>query len=166
VKARRLRAFVDFLGTEYGGRVRSMSRVAPDMVRRQLLAVPGIGPETADAILLYAVGFPVFVVDAYTRRAFRRLGFIDGDEDYETVQDLFTGNLPADAELFNDYHAQVVALGKDYCRPRPVCTPCPLDRVCRKVGVGRANMVPGKGASRFRRESRPREVQAERATGS
>jgi endonuclease III related protein len=135
VKARRVRAFLDFLGAEYGGRVEAMRAEEPGCLREKLLAVVGIGPETADSIILYAVGHPVFVVDAYTRRIFTRLGWIDGGEPYDEVQRLFTERLAADAALYNDFHAQIVALGKDVCRPVPRCGECPLDDVCPKRGL-------------------------------
>jgi endonuclease-3 related protein len=135
VKARRLRAFLDFLGAEYGGRVAAMRSEEPAPLRRKLLEVPGIGPETADSIALYAAGHPVFVVDAYTRRVFARLGLLRGDETYAEVQRFFEDRLPRDAALFNDYHAQVVHLGKDVCRPRPRCPECPLEDLCPKAAV-------------------------------
>ena len=135
VKARRLRAFLEFLGDEYGGRVESMRAESPAGLRGKLLAVPGIGPETADSIALYAVGHPHFVVGAYTRRVFSRLGLLRGDEPYADVQGLFEERLPRDALLFGDYHAQLVRLGKDHCRPRPRCETCPLDVLCPKRGL-------------------------------
>jgi endonuclease-3 related protein len=135
VKARRVRAFLDFLGREYGGRVEAMRSEEPGRLRQQLLGVPGIGPETADSIILYAVGRPVFVVDAYTRRIFARLGWIGGREPYEEIQRLFTDRLPTDAALYNDFHAQIVSLGKDVCRPVPRCGECPLDDLCPKRGL-------------------------------
>jgi endonuclease-3 related protein len=135
VKARRLRAFLDFLEREYGGRVRAMAREEPWSLRAKLLAVPGIGRETADSIALYAAGLPLFVIDAYTRRVFSRLGLIEGDEPYDVVQRVFMAALPAEADLFNDYHAQVVILAKDVCRARPACEVCPLREMCPRVGV-------------------------------
>jgi endonuclease III related protein len=135
VKARRLRAFLDFLGSQYGGRVEAMSRDEPSSLRRKLLAVSGIGPETADAIGLYAAGHPVFVVDAYTRRIFGRLGLLQGDEPYADVQRVFEDALPRDVALYNDYHAQLVRLGKDVCRPRPRCAECPLEDLCPKTVI-------------------------------
>jgi endonuclease III related protein len=135
VKARRLAAFVDFLGREYGGRVEAMAVRDPRFVRAQLLAVPGIGRETADSIALYAAGLPLFVIDAYTRRVFGRLGMIRGDESYDALQDYFMTELGADAGLFNDYHAQIVMHAKDVCRPRPCCARCPLDSICPRVGL-------------------------------
>ena len=141
VKAGRLAAFVDFLGREYGGRVEAMAERDARALREQLLAVRGIGRETADSIALYAAGLPLFVVDAYTRRVFGRLGMIRGDESYDALQDYFMTELAADADLFNDYHAQIVIHAKDICRPRPHCARCPLDSICPRVGVFRPQQV-------------------------
>ena len=142
VKARRLRAFLDFLGAEYGGRVERMRGERPSVLRRKLLAVPGIGPETADSIALYAAGKPLFVVGAYTRRVFSRLGLLqarrvahDATGGYEKVQRYLMDRLPRDAALYNDYHAQLVRLGKEHCRPRPRCAGCPLDDLCPRHGL-------------------------------
>ena len=135
VKAKRLAAFVAFLGREYGGRVESMSSREPRALRAQLLAVPGIGRETADSIALYAASLPLFVIDAYTRRVFGRLGMIRGDEAYDELQRWFMDGLATDAALFNEYHAQIVIHAKDVCRKRPLCSRCPLDSSCPKVGV-------------------------------
>jgi endonuclease-3 related protein len=134
VKARRLAAFLDFL-ERYGGRPLALAQEPLAEVKAKLLRVKGIGPETADSILLYAAGLPVFVVDAYTRRIFTRLGFLDGRESYGEIQGVFEGHLPRDAALFNDYHAQIVRLGKEVCRTRPLCGRCPLERLCPKRGV-------------------------------
>jgi endonuclease-3 related protein len=142
VKARRLRAFLDFLATAYGGRVEAMRAEAPRALRLKLLAVPGVGPETADSIALYAAGHPLFVVDAYTRRVFARLGRLRGDESYDEAQRFFEERLPRDAALYNDYHAQLVRLGKDHCRPRPRCSTCPLDDLCPKRGVSSMSGEP------------------------
>ena len=133
VKAKRLGAFVDFLGREYGGRIETMAARDPRVLREQLLGVPGIGRETADSIVLYAVGLPLFVIDAYTRRVFRRLGVIRGDEGYDELQRRFMDELPEEAGLFNDFHAQIVMQARDICRPRPQCARCPLDSLCPKV---------------------------------
>jgi endonuclease-3 related protein len=135
VKARRVAAFLSFLGSEFGGSVVAMRGAEPCELRRRLLAVHGIGRETADSIALYAARRPLFVVDAYTRRVFTRLGLIRGDEAYDDVQRIFMQRLPADASLFNDYHAQIVRLAKDICRPRPRCGECPLEDLCPKHGV-------------------------------
>jgi endonuclease III related protein len=135
VKARRLAGFVAFLGREYGGRVGAMSREDPWELRAKLLAVPGIGRETADSIALYAAGVPLFVVDAYTRRVFSRLGLVGGHEPYDALQRFFMDNLPRDTALYSDYHAQIVRLAQTACRTRPLCGRCPLEGVCPKRGV-------------------------------
>ncbi len=130
VKARRVAAFVAFLGSEYGGRVSAMAADGPESLRSKLLAVNGIGPETADSIALYAAGKPVFVVDGYTRRVFSRLGLVAADEPYGALQRFFADVLPQDAALYGDYHAQIVELAKDVCRPRPRCGECALGDIC------------------------------------
>jgi endonuclease-3 related protein len=135
LKARRVAAFVRFLEREYGGRVAAMAGEEAAPLRQKLLAVDGIGPETADSIALYAAGLPLFVVDAYTRRIFSRLGLVSGSESYDRIQRFFMDCLPRDAALFNDYHAQIVRLGKEACRARPLCGRCPLERLCPKRGV-------------------------------
>jgi endonuclease-3 related protein len=157
VKARRVIAFVRFVGREYAGRIAGMRREPPASLRRKLLAVKGIGQETADAIALYAAGQPNFVVDAYTRRIFERLGLLREGESYETVQRLFTDSLPVDAHLYNDYHAQLVELAKQACRAQPCCRRCPLDDLCPKRGVRPARPASGAAAGsgvRSRRRSR------------
>lgn len=98
-------------------------------VRRELLGLDGIGPETADSILLYAARFPTFVVDAYTIRVGRRLGWFDTDR-YDEVKAFFESRLPRDVSLYREYHALLVAHGKEICRPRPRCDACPLRDVC------------------------------------
>lgn len=135
VKARRLRALLDFLGARYAGRAEAMSAEDPRRLRAALLEIEGIGRETADSIVLYAAGLPLFVIDAYTRRVFSRLGLVSGGEPYDALQEFFMRRLPRDASLYNDYHAQIVRLGKDVCRPRPRCTLCPLDAICPRRGV-------------------------------
>jgi endonuclease-3 related protein len=135
VKAKRVAAFIEFLGREFGGRVEAMSAREPRVLRAQLLDVSGIGRETADSIILYAAGLPVFVIDAYTRRVFGRLGLIGGDESYDALQERFLSELPSDPGLFNDYHAQIVTHAKETCRPRPRCLECALRSMCPRVGV-------------------------------
>lgn len=125
-KARRLRAFVDFLWTRYGGALRRMAAVPLPALRRELLSIRGIGPETADAILLYAVGRPVFVADAYTRRILARHRLVPPRIPYEPLRAFLERHLPQDPALFNEYHALLVAVGKAYCRSRPRCEACPL----------------------------------------
>jgi endonuclease-3 related protein len=97
------------------------------VLRPKLLSVNGIGPETADSILLYAFDKPIFVVDAYTRRLLYRHNFIAGNEDYHAVQEKFTRSLDCNAQIFNEYHALIVRLGKEYCKPKPLCGQCLLN---------------------------------------
>jgi len=127
IKAGRLRNLLRFLVERYDGSLCAMFQTAPAALREQLLGVHGIGPETADSILLYAGGFPVFVVDTYTHRIFARHGWIGFDADYHAIQDYFQGGLPDDAALYNEYHALLVYAGKHYChKSRPDCPQCPL----------------------------------------
>lgn len=127
VKAQRLRHLLEHLSRRHGGSVARMLRTPAAALREELLGVKGIGPETADSILLYAAGHAVFVVDAYTRRIFSRHGMIDPAAGYAELQGLFARALPAEPQLFNEYHALIVRLGKDFCRARaPRCADCPL----------------------------------------
>ena len=126
VKARRLKAFLDVLWQRFGGGFARLRLRPLAELRADLLSVPGIGPETADAILLYAAGRPVFVVDAYTRRVLARHRLVPPDIGYEPLRALFERHLPSDSVLFNEYHALLVAVGKRYCRRRPLCGSCPL----------------------------------------
>jgi endonuclease-3 related protein len=127
-KAKRLRAFLELI-RKYGG-LDKLFALPVEELREALLSVPGIGPETADSIVLYAVGKPVFVVDAYTRRILVRLGLIEGGETYEELRDLFESNLPRDPELYKEYHALFVRHGKEHCRVRPHCKGCPISELC------------------------------------
>ncbi len=127
VKAKRLKAFIHFLMNDYHGSMNRMKREKVDTLRTKLLHVHGIGPETADSILLYALDKPVFVIDAYTKRSLSRHNLIRYDESYERVQDLFHAILKRDTELFNEYHALFVRLGKTFCRNKPMCDRCPLE---------------------------------------
>jgi endonuclease-3 related protein len=106
-----------------------------DQLRQDLLSVKGIGPETADSIILYAAGKPAFVVDAYTRRILERLGVHPG-KTYDQVAEWFTVGIPGEVALFNNYHAALVELAKDFCRKDPTCGGCPLHPVC-PTGQGR-----------------------------
>jgi endonuclease-3 related protein len=155
VKARRVAAFLEFLGREYGGRVEAMATEDPAVLRARLLSVTGIGRETADSIALYAAGRPLFVVDTYTRRIFGRLGLLEGDETYDEVQRFFMDRLPCDADLYNDYHAQIVLHGKDVCRTVPRCGECVLAHLCRKRGVDRRGPRARLGATRLRSAATP-----------
>jgi len=127
VKAKRLKNLVGFIRDRYSGSLGKMFSRDPAELRRGLLSVNGIGPETADAILLYAANMPFFVVDAYTKRVFSRHAFIAPDAAYDDVRNLFMDNLPADARLYNEFHALIVRLGKEHCRKKnPLCKLCPL----------------------------------------
>lgn len=130
-KAGKLKRFVRFLDlkSDSSKPLHRLRRQPPAQTRRELLEVNGIGPETADSILLYALEKPVFVVDAYTRRIFSRHGWIQGNEKYEKIRGWFEKNLSRSVRLWNDYHAQIVEIGKRYChRRRPDCLSCPLYR--------------------------------------
>lgn len=126
-KARKLKAFSGFLRRRHGGSLARMFGTPTAELREQLLAVHGIGPETADSILLYAGGHPVFVVDAYTHRILGRHQLASAKPDYESVQSFFEANLPKDAALYNEFHALLVNVGKNWCRKsQPRCEECPL----------------------------------------
>ncbi|WP_028571681.1 endonuclease III domain-containing protein [Desulfonatronum lacustre] len=126
-KAKKLRNFLDFLDREQALDLKSLALLDTVELRVRLLAVNGIGPETADSILLYALDRPVFVVDAYTARICNRHGLVPEDVDYDALQDLFLSHLPERVEHYNEYHALLVRVGKQWCRKRePRCDGCPL----------------------------------------
>lgn len=127
-KARRLRAAAETI--EQHGGLAAFLALPQDELRRALLDTHGIGPETADAIALYAAGRPIFVIDAYTKRLFRRLGLGPRADGYDAWQRWFEEGLPADAPLFQRYHGYVVLHGKALCRTQPRCAPCPLRPRC------------------------------------
>jgi len=126
-KAKKLKAFVRFLYSNYGGSLTQMFRAPTAELREKLLSVHGIGPETADSILLYAGNHPVFVVDAYTHRIFGRHEITDGKPNYEKVRALIENSIPPQPALFNEFHALIVNIGKTWCRKSvPRCELCPL----------------------------------------
>jgi len=128
IKAVRIKNFLKFFFDNYDANVKNMSKGNLAYLRKQLLSVNGIGPETADSILLYALNKPVFVVDAYTKRVLLRHNLIKENADYHEVQNIFMQNLKHDIKLFNEYHALLVKLGKDFCRKNnPRCEICPLE---------------------------------------
>jgi endonuclease-3 related protein len=129
-KSRTLREFVAWLFTHHAGSLERMFAGDWQELRRMLLAVRGIGPETADSILLYAGDKPTFVVDSYTRRLFHRLGFLPESAGYDLTRRMFMDSLPADVQLFNEYHALIVEQCKRFCRKKPVCEGCPLSAIC------------------------------------
>ncbi len=126
-KARKLKAFADWLGAKYNDDLDRLFKQGIPEIRRQLLGVYGIGEETADSIILYAGYKPVFVIDAYTRRIISRLGLAPPNNRYSAYQTLFTANLPSDVKLFNEYHALLVRLAKEVCRTKPLCHKCCLN---------------------------------------
>jgi endonuclease-3 related protein len=126
VKARRLRNLLALVVHRYDGSLEAMFQTRLPELREQLLGVRGIGPETADSILLYAGGMPTFVVDTYTHRVLARHGWIGFDADYYELKDHCEGGLPQDASLMNEFHALLVRVGKEHCRKRPVCRGCAL----------------------------------------
>ena len=126
VKTRRLRNFCRYLVERYRGSMKRLAAQPLDVLRAELLAVNGIGPETADDILLYACDKPVFVVDAYTRRIFSRHGLCAPDIAYEPLRALFERNLEPALHLYKEYHGLIVFVGKDFCRRTPKCAECPL----------------------------------------
>lgn len=129
IKAKRLKNFIARVYDSFGDDIEAFLDRPVEVLRQDLLSVNGIGPETADSVILYAAGKCTFVVDAYSCRILLRHYLIDADCDYEAVKELLESNLPRDRELFNDFHAQLVAVGKNYCRPRSRCAGCPLERL-------------------------------------
>ena len=126
IKAKRLKTFIKWFMENYEGKIEKLKTVDTAILREQLLSVKGIGNETADSILLYALGKPTFVVDAYTYRVFSRHRLIPEETTYEEIKDFFESNLKRDLKLFNEYHAQIVEVGKTFCRTKPLCDKCPL----------------------------------------
>ncbi|MFC1709596.1 endonuclease III domain-containing protein [Candidatus Omnitrophota bacterium] len=127
IKSKRLKNVLGFMQKRYSGNLNRMQKVDTLELRKQLLDVNGVGLETADSILLYAFHKPIFVVDAYTKRIFSRLKIFSPNPSYGDIQKLFMDNLRLDAKLFNEYHALIVKLGKDYCKKnKPKCKECPI----------------------------------------
>lgn len=127
VKTDRLKSFVRFLVTNFSGDMERMKIEDSLSLRKKLLSVHGIGPETADSILLYALNKPVFVIDAYTKRVLSRHGILSYKATYDEYQRLFHKELDEDVSLFNEYHALIVRVGKDFCKSTPQCQKCPLN---------------------------------------
>lgn len=126
IKSKRLKSFIDFLTKHYNGSMKQMKSEDTNTIKEKLLSVNGIGPETADSILLYALEKPIFVVDAYTKRVLSRHNIMSHDESYDRFQGLFYLSLKKDVRLYNEYHALFVRVGKTFCKPKPVCAGCPL----------------------------------------
>ena len=128
VKTKRLKEFLHFLINHYKGSMENMKTEDTRSIRKKLLNINGIGPETADSILLYALEKPVFVIDAYTKRVLARHKLVSEQATYHEIQEMFHKSLSKNTALFNEYHALFVKLGKDFCKPKPKCRECPLDR--------------------------------------
>ena len=126
IKAKRLRNLLEMIVKDYGGDLERLFSESTATLREKLLRVKGIGAETADSIVLYAAQRPVFVVDAYTFRVLARHSMILDHATYEELQDLFMTHLPEDVQMYNEFHALIVRLGKTFCRKRPLCLECPL----------------------------------------
>jgi endonuclease-3 related protein len=126
IKARRVKNFLDFFAHRFHGSLEEMAQEDLRFLRPALLEIKGIGPETADSILLYAMHKPTFVVDAYTFRVLSRHDLAPESSSYDELQGLFMENLPADVPLYQEFHALLVKVGKEFCRPRPRCPSCPL----------------------------------------
>ena len=129
IKAKRLKNFLDWLFEDYEGDVSNLEGVQTERLREEMLAIKGVGRETADSILLYALDRPVFVVDAYTARIAVRHELIEPDADYEQLRYLFESNLTEDVGLFNEYHALLVRAGKEFCKTQARCPGCPLEKL-------------------------------------
>lgn len=125
-KALKIKAFLQFVQHEYRGSIKKMFNSPTKILREQLLSIKGIGPETADCILLYAGDHLSFVVDLYTYRIMTRHGWAEEEIDYHGLQELFESNIPDELDLYQDFHAQLVAVGNQHCRKTPKCDDCPL----------------------------------------
>jgi len=132
-KAIKLKNFCLFLEKNYNSKLNSFFKNNIVKIRNELLSINGIGPETADSMILYAAKKPIFVVDAYTKRIMNRIGFKENT--YDELQDLFMNNLKRNEKLFNWYHTLLVELGKNVCKTKPLCQNCPLEQSCNKNGI-------------------------------
>ncbi len=128
IKAKRLKNLIDFVVEGYQADLSGFLKDKTETLREGLLSVKGVGPETADSILLYAARRPVFVIDAYTHRILKRHGMTEEQVTYHELQALFMDHLPDDPEFFNEFHALIVKAGKEYCRKKPLCHLCPLQQ--------------------------------------
>jgi endonuclease-3 related protein len=129
VKTKRLRNLLRLLVEQYEGSIEQMMSCDSHALREQLLGVNGIGPETADCILLYVGNYPKFIADGYAMRVAARHGWIEFEADYHGLQEFFESRLPADAQLYNEYHALLVRVGKEHCKTKPQCEGCPLEEL-------------------------------------
>ena len=128
-KARRLKDICSYISKEYNGSLKVVFNKETGSLRTELLSLNGIGPETADSIILYAAEKPSFVIDAYTKRICKRLQ-LTHELDYEPLKKFFENSLPKNVEIYNEFHALIVELGKNYCKTKPLCKDCPLSEKC------------------------------------
>ena len=135
IKAKRLKNFINWFFDEYSGDFQFLESVRTNQLREELLSINGVGRETADSILLYALEKPVFVIDAYTARITQRHHLSDYESDYEQLRDLFESNLPQEVPLYNEFHALIVRTGYLYCKPRPKCEDCPLKKLTHSINI-------------------------------
>jgi endonuclease-3 related protein len=135
VKAVRLRNLLRLVVEKYEGSLDAMFATGLDSLREELLSINGIGPETADAILLYAGNLPTFVIDAYTARVLKRHGWIEPEADYYAMKEYFESSLPREEQLFNEYHALIVQVGKQHCSRTAKCAGCPLEALLPEGGI-------------------------------
>jgi len=132
-KAKKLKNFCKHINKDHDNNLKKFFGNNIEKLRNELLSINGIGPETADSIILYAAKKPIFVVDAYAKRIINRVGF--KEETYDELQTLFMSNLKKNEKLYNEYHALLVELGKNVCKIKPLCQNCPLEESCNKNGI-------------------------------
>ncbi len=135
-KTKKIRAFVNYVNSRWNGNLNAFLEQPLTELRNELLSIYGIGPETADSIILYGANKPIFVIDRYTHRFLNRHGLCSNKYDYHKLQKLFTTSLEPDVELFKEYHALIVCLGKNLCKKKPLCEDCPLQNLSKKEGEG------------------------------
>jgi endonuclease III related protein len=128
IKSERLKNLIDVMYNDYSSDIFDLKMLDLSRVRARLLAINGIGKETADSIILYALNKPIFVVDVYTKRFLKNHRIYNGQNDYDTIQEFFMKNLPEDTYLFNEFHALIVYLCQNFCKKIPLCHKCPLQR--------------------------------------
>ncbi|MFZ2456686.1 MAG: endonuclease III domain-containing protein [Candidatus Altiarchaeia archaeon] len=144
-KARKLKEFMHHLHAKHDGDLDRMFGQDGRTLRIELLSIWGIGPETADSIVLYAAEKPEFVVDAYTKRIFSRLGYVKENVSYEGLKEFSEKNLPKDVKIYNEFHALLVRLGKEHCKKsNPICMGCPLEKGCLKKSIKKKAAAPSK----------------------
>ncbi len=129
-KAIKLKNFCNYLKKKYKGNINVFFRKDLSSLRNELLSIKGIGPETADSIILYAAKKPIFVIDSYSKRIMSRVGLVEEHVKYQELQDVFHNSLERDAKVFNEYHALFVEHAKNYCRKKPLCHKCPIKSMC------------------------------------